>query len=156
MLAGDEAGVDPAVECRRCSAQYAGGLTNAEQFSNGPLTQWFETGYLPVTAQVTDEVLVETQSLCAQTALRIENACDGRVGIVLREPTYQCKSIFVGANGGRAGARQRDIAFGEVATAPAQFQMSLILFAIHGNRNLLEQRAQQLLSVAHGETRRLP
>ncbi|WP_211709172.1 hypothetical protein, partial [Paraburkholderia aspalathi] len=36
---------------------------------------------LPMTTQVTDEVLVETQALRAQTTLRVEDACDGRIGM---------------------------------------------------------------------------
>jgi hypothetical protein len=34
--------------------------------------------------------------------------------------------------------------------------MRPVLFAVNGNRHLLEQRAQQLLPVAHGERRRMP
>ena len=38
-----------------------------------------------MTTQIPDEILVETQALCAHTALRVEDACDGRIGIVLRK-----------------------------------------------------------------------
>lgn len=117
-LTGQYAGRGSAAPSGR-AAGLAGGLANAEQLTVGKLGGSFETGNLPMTPQVAHEVLVETQAPRGHTALGVEDARDGRIGIVLRQSTYQGDGVFVGANGGRSRARQRNVAFSELAAAPA-------------------------------------
>lgn len=86
--------------------------------------------------QITDKVLVESQAMRAHAPLRVEDACNGRIGVVLCQSPYECKGIFVGTDCGGSRARQRDITLGELATAPAQCQMRLELFATNGKTGL--------------------
>lgn len=115
LFAGDEAVVDPAMQGRRCCAENTGCLTNAEQFPVRALNWRYEAGNLPVATQIADEVLVETQAMRGQAPLRVENARDGRIGVMLRQSSDEGKRVFVCTNRGWSRTRQCDVTLGDLA-----------------------------------------
>ena len=78
----------------------------------------------------------------------VEDADDDGIGVEHRRPAQERQGVFVGADGGGAGARQADIKLGEPAAAPAQDQMRPIFVAEHGDADLFEQGPQKFLFVA--------
>src|SRR5271169_538240 len=87
-------------------------------------------------------------AICGGAPLAIEDAGDHGIGIEGRQAAHERDRILIGAYRGRPRARQRQINLSERAALPAQGEARRGLVALDLDNDFLEQRPQQLLSVA--------
>ena len=99
-------------------------------------------------AQIADAARLEAMAICRGAPLAIEDAGDHGIGIEGRQPAQERDRILIGAYRGRPRARQRQINLSERAALPAQGEARRGIVALDLDNDFLEQRPQQLLSVA--------
>src|SRR5207247_9168261 len=85
-----------------------------------------------------------------------EDAGDGGIGVVGRQPADECDGGLVGADRWWVGAGQLDGQFAGLPAAPARQQPGAGGVAVDGDDDLLQQGPQQFLAVPVGGGRRLP
>ena len=83
-----------------------------------------------MTAQIADSVGVKTMTICAGSALPIENAGDDSVRIISRQTPHERDRILVCPHDGWTQPRQIERRFGESATTPAQGEMGAAFLAL--------------------------
>jgi hypothetical protein len=87
--------------------QNGGGFPDRHQLALGRFGRWPETWDFPMTAQITDSVGVKTMTICAGSALPIENAGDDSVRIISRQTPHERDRILVCPHDGDTAAANR-------------------------------------------------
>ena len=125
-----------------------GGLFDAQKLTHGLVCGGLVARNVPMPAGIAQQVGGKGQAPCRRSALPIENAGDDLVRVASCQTAQERQGLFIGANGGRARARQMDIQFGQSAPAPAQGQMSPVVVTENGDDDFFHQAAQEFLLVA--------
>ena len=109
LLAGDEPGLQPAVQRGGGDAELFGGLADREQFAVGRLARRLVARDLPVVAEAGDDLSGEPFAGRGAAALAVEDPGDRGVVVVRGEPPEQRRSCprRCGSSAGDAAARQR-------------------------------------------------
>jgi len=148
LFACNEAIVEPAMQGGRRELECAGGFLDGHTLTALRLLLGFEARDLPVRSQATHAIGRERQPSGRCASLSIEDAGYDSIGVKRGQASQQIDRIIGGADGRRMRARQRNIDLGEESAAPMQRQMRVVLLTLHFQRNIVEQRAQQLLAIA--------
>src|SRR5437867_1466996 len=111
---------------------------------------WLVAGDAPVVAQALHDRGGKAQAAGAAAALAVEDAGDGGIGVVGRQPADECDGGLVGADRWWVGAGQLDGQFAGLPAAPARQQPGAGGVAVDGDDDLLQQGPQQLLAVPVG------
>ena len=109
LFAGDESVVEPAVQGGWRGAEFLGGVGDGEQLSLFGVLAGLVAVDVPVVAQALHAAGGERQVPCGAPALPVEDAGDGRVGVVPREPPDQADGVLVGSDRGRFAFDARSV-----------------------------------------------
>src|SRR5215211_753324 len=108
LLTGDEPVGQPAVHRGGRHAQQLGRAGDGDQLAVWRGGGWLVAADAPVMPQALHDRGGEAQAAGAAAALAVEDAGDGGVGVVGRQPADQCDGVLVGADLRRVGAGQVD------------------------------------------------
>ena len=155
LLAGDESGLQPAVDGGGGGAEFVGGLADGQQLAVGRFGRWLVCRDLAVPAEAGDDDLGEALAAGGAAALAVENPGDGGVVVVGGEAGEQRDRVLVGADRGLV-SWQRDDQLGDRAAPPADRDGRAVLLALDVEDDFFDQAAQELLAVAVGGCGRGP
>src|SRR5215218_7201423 len=138
LLAGDEPVGQPPVHRRGRHPQDLGGLGDGGQLALWRGGGWLVAADAPVMPQALDDRGGKAQAAGAAAALAVEDAGDGGIGVVGRQPADQGDGVLVGAELRWVGAGQGDVELADRPAAPAHGQVGLGGVAVDGDDDLLE------------------
>jgi len=120
LFSSDGAVIESAMDGRWRHTETGGGFPDRHQLSLGRFGRWPKAWDFPMTAQIADSVGVKTMTICAGSALPVENAGDDSVRIMSRQTPHERDRILVCPHDGWPQPRQIERRFGESAVTPAQ------------------------------------
>ena len=154
LLAGQQAGFEPAVDRAVGDAELDGGLLDREEVAGGIGRR--RGGDLVALAHVLDARFGEQQPGAGPAALLVKDRRDLPVWVMGRERPDELHGAFGSACALRPATHERDLQVGARTALPGDLDLCAARVFADGDDDFADQRAQQLFAVARGCRRCVP